>query len=247
MQLCNSRSNHMSGCNYTPRASLLTSTGALFTLPYTVSQQLFLFLDCISIKEMYCKTIKNKHIFVQRPTSTYLKHVHACNLRNRFWLNFQEHKCKQQRGAKANSRKRRGLLWQETAAAPPSEYIWSLSSVCIRRGRKRMAQGRLGGRWSGGRRSFASCFLTQGSLFALLYYYLEWTYGRLAENLYLPHNVHRCSIEPEDIPFQGFEGGAIVAFLLQVRNHIFYSFCCQDVRGAQTDVVRGKIRQEVWE
>ena len=69
---------------------------------------------------------------------------------------------------------------------------------------------------------------------------------RLAENLY-PHNVHRCSIEPEDIPFQGFEGGAIVAFLLQVRNHIFYSFCCQDVRGAQTDVVRGKIRQEVCE
>ena len=120
----------------------------------------------------------------------------------------------------------RAPLIEDCSCSTKWIYLIIVICVCMSRERRRMAKGRLGGRWSGGRRSFASCFLTQGSLFALLYSQsccLEWTYGKLAENLY-PHNVHRCSIEPEDIPFQGFEGGAIVAFLLQVRNHIFTAF-----------------------
>ena len=35
--------------------------------------------------------------------------------------------------------------------------------------------------------------------------------------------IYRCSIEPEDIPFQGFDGGAIVACLLEV-NITHFSF-----------------------
>ena len=36
--------------------------------------------------------------------------------------------------------------------------------------------------------------------------------------------IYRCSIEPEDIPFQGFDGGAIVACLLEVEITFAASF-----------------------
>ena len=150
--------------------------------------------------------------FLRWPRACPLTHsAFAQPLRNIMWVDLQEDKCQQRLGGSSQWR----LWWEEAGVAPSSEDILIIVVILVWGGG---GEGWWrGGGWQGGEQK------AEGALQAAFWHKVDslfyFTFSCEGEGRREPINllIYRCSIEPEDIPFQGFDGGAIVACLLEVK------------------------------